>query len=53
VRHREKWACVLEDGADKPGPRGSEREGERASWLAPTGGACLSGTEGARVCTRG
>jgi hypothetical protein len=34
------------DGADKPGPRGSEKE--RARGLAPTGGARLSGTEGAR-----
>jgi hypothetical protein len=46
------------NGADRPGPRGSERERERGgregAWeLAPTGGAHLSGTEGARAHTRG
>jgi hypothetical protein len=45
--------CAREDGTDKPSPRGSERErererGERARWFAPTGGARLSGTGGAR-----
>jgi hypothetical protein len=45
ARQREKWARVREDDADKPIPWGSERE--RARWLAPTGGARLSGTEGA------
>jgi hypothetical protein len=46
ARQREKRARVREDGADKPGPRGSERERERASRLALIGGARLSGTQG-------
>jgi hypothetical protein len=39
------------NGADRPGPRGSERERGRegALELAPTGGAHLSGTEDARA----
>jgi hypothetical protein len=39
-RERE-WACMQEDGADKPGPRGSEREGERgcAGWRRQAGPA--------------
>jgi hypothetical protein len=28
---------------DRSGPRGSERGGDRARWLEPTGGTCLSG----------
>jgi hypothetical protein len=40
------------NGADKPGPRGSEREGERARWLATTDRARLSGTAGARAWAR-
>jgi hypothetical protein len=41
---RERRACEG-DGADKPGPRDSEREREGA----PTGGARLLGTKGARA----
>jgi hypothetical protein len=37
-RHRQAWST---------GQR--ERGGERARWLAPTGGARLSGTGGARA----
>jgi hypothetical protein len=52
ARQREKWARVREDDADKPGPWGSEREGERARWLAPTSEARLSCTGVARAQAR-
>jgi hypothetical protein len=47
-RERNEHAGERND-ADRLGPRGSEREGERARGLAPIGGARLSGTEGARA----
>jgi hypothetical protein len=37
------------NGADSLVPQSSEREGVSALGLAPTGGARLSGTEGART----
>jgi hypothetical protein len=42
ARQREKRARVREDGVDKHGPRGSEREGERgrAAWRRQAGPAC-------------
>jgi hypothetical protein len=42
ARQREKRARVPEDGADKPGPQGSERERERgrAGWRRQAGPAC-------------
>jgi hypothetical protein len=33
VRQREKQASVREDGTDKPGPRGSEREGREGALV--------------------
>jgi hypothetical protein len=46
-RDRERVGAGEKNGADKPGPRGSETEGgERTRWLEPKGGARLSGTEG-------
>ena len=42
ARQREKRAHVREDGADKPSPWGSEREGERggAGWRRQAGPPC-------------
>jgi hypothetical protein len=42
ARQREKRARVQEDGVDKLGPRGSEREGERGrtGWHRQAGPAC-------------
>jgi hypothetical protein len=50
VRQREKWARVREDGADKLGPRDSDREGERgrAGWRRQAGPAC----QAPRACGR-
>jgi hypothetical protein len=50
---RDRRACERND-ADKPGPRGNEREreGERTRGLAPTGGTHLSGTKGVRAWAR-
>jgi hypothetical protein len=42
-------ARAKETGADRSAPLGSERERERALGFAPTGGARLSGREGARA----
>jgi hypothetical protein len=41
-RGRERAARVQEDGADRPGPRGSEREKERGrtGWCRQAGPAC-------------
>jgi hypothetical protein len=52
---REKQACVRDDGANKPGPWVSEREGERgrAGWRRYAGPACQAqGHAGAGVCAR-
>jgi hypothetical protein len=49
-RDRERSGRTSErNGEDRPGPRGREREGERARGLAPTGGALLSVTLGVRA----
>jgi hypothetical protein len=47
VEQREKRARMREDGADRSAPESSERGDERARWLAPIGGARLSGIGGA------
>jgi hypothetical protein len=56
-RDRERAGASERNSTDRPSPRGSERERERgregALELAPTSGARVSGTEGARACTRG
>jgi hypothetical protein len=46
---------MREDGADKPGPRGSEREGERrrAGWRRHAGPACQTPRERRRERARG
>jgi hypothetical protein len=47
-------ACAKRSGADRSAPHSSERERgrEEVRGLAPTGGVCLSGTEGARARAR-
>jgi hypothetical protein len=40
------------NGADRAAPQSSEREGERACMLVPTGGTRLPGTEGTRARAR-
>jgi hypothetical protein len=49
VRQRERARACGKETAPTGWPHRAarEREGERACGLAPTGGTCLSGTEGA------
>jgi hypothetical protein len=58
VRQREKRASMREDGADKPGPRGSERERERGErgqvgWRRQAGPACQASRSRGRGRARG
>jgi hypothetical protein len=50
-RERERAGAGEENGADSSAPQSSERGS--ALRFASTGGACLSGTEGARARARG